>query len=160
DSAFVNASAWALVMSGRVVELNEGDPPSLLQRLAARSGETVIRAAMLRAMRMMGDHFVMGRTILEALGTAEDDALHSFDMLGEGARTSEQAARYFAAYADAIETVGRAGAGRGPEASPGVSIKLSALHPRYVAAQRERVLAELVPQVKQLAADAKRFDIN
>ena len=160
ESAFVNASAWALVMSGRLVELGEGDAPGLLQRLVTRSGETVIRAAMLRAMRMMGDHFVMGRTILEALGNAADDALHSFDMLGEGARTSEQAERYLAAYADAIATVGQAGAGRGPEGSPGVSIKLSALHPRYVAAQRERVIVELVPKVKRLAADAKRFDIN
>jgi len=167
DSAFVNAAAWGLMMTGRLVTVDRarvGDAPSLLKRLVSRSGEPVIRAAMMQAMRIMGTHFVMGRTIGEALAVAakaKDPTLsYSFDMLGEGARTSAQAARYFEAYANAIDAVGAQARGRGPIAAPGVSIKLSALHPRYVEAQRERVMRELLPAVKTLALKARHHDIN
>ncbi len=168
DSAFVNATAWALAMTGRVMDLDKeqvgGDAPGFLKKLVARTGEPVIRAAMGQAMRLMGEHFVMGRTIGEALSAARkakpDGTLHSYDMLGEGARTWAQAGRYLEAYAHAIDAVGREAKGRGPLVSPGVSIKLSALHPRYVQAQRARVMEELVPRVKRLALQAKGYDIN
>ncbi|HYC03830.1 MAG TPA: bifunctional proline dehydrogenase/L-glutamate gamma-semialdehyde dehydrogenase PutA [Azospirillaceae bacterium] len=166
DSAFVNASAWALMMTGKVVELDQGqkEATGLLKRLISRSGEPVIRAAMMKAMRMMGEHFVMGRTIKEAVGEARKakpaGTVHSYDMLGEGARTWAQAERYLKAYADAIDVVGQEAGGKGPYAAPGVSIKLSALHPRYVYAKQDQVIEQLVPRVKGLALQAKRWDIN
>ncbi|TWB35171.1 bifunctional proline dehydrogenase/L-glutamate gamma-semialdehyde dehydrogenase PutA [Nitrospirillum pindoramense] len=167
DSAFVNAAAWGLMLTGRVVEVDtkkQGDAPGLLRRLVQRSGEPVIRAAMMKAMRVMGEHFVMGRTIAEAVAEAKkakpEGTVHSYDMLGEGARTWEQADRYQASYLNAIDTVGKAAAGRGPYAAPGVSIKLSALHPRYVFAKRADVMAQLLPRVKDLCLAAKRWDIN
>lgn len=168
DSAFVNATAWALAMTGRVVELDKeqvgGDAPGFLKKLVARTGEPVIRAAMGQAMRLMGEHFVMGKTIGDALAAARKakpgGTLHSYDMLGEGARTWTQAERYLSAYAHAIDAVGKEAAGRGPMGAPGVSIKLSALHPRYVQAQKARVIEELVPRVKRLALQAKGYDIN
>ncbi|HYE52915.1 MAG TPA: bifunctional proline dehydrogenase/L-glutamate gamma-semialdehyde dehydrogenase PutA, partial [Azospirillaceae bacterium] len=166
DSAFVNASAWALMLTGKVVDLDQGnkDAPGLLKRLITRSGEPVIRAAMMKAMRMMGEHFVMGRTIVEAVAEARKakpaGTIHSYDMLGEGARTWAQADRYLKAYADAVDVVGKDAGGKGPYATAGVSIKLSALHPRYVYAKQDQVLKDLVPRVKGLALQAKRWDIN
>ncbi|MFV3074215.1 bifunctional proline dehydrogenase/L-glutamate gamma-semialdehyde dehydrogenase PutA [Niveispirillum fermenti] len=167
DSAFVNAAAWGLMLTGKITDLERGgerDAGSFLKRLVARSGESVIRTAMGRAMRVMGGHFVLGRTIREAMAEARKarpaGTVHSYDMLGEGARTWEQADRYLDAYVKAIDAVGAEAAGRGPVAAPGVSIKLSALHPRYVQAQKADVLARLVPAVKGLAQQARCWDIN
>jgi RHH-type transcriptional regulator, proline utilization regulon repressor / proline dehydrogenase / delta 1-pyrroline-5-carboxylate dehydrogenase len=167
DSAFVNATAWALSLTGRVVDLDRDtsrDAGGFLKRLVNRTGEPVIRRAMGQAMRLMGEHFVMGKTINDALLAARKakpaGTLHSYDMLGEGARTWDQADRYQEAYARAIDAVGDEAAQKGPTLAPGVSIKLSALHPRYVFAQRQRVLDQLVPRVKMLALQAKRWDIN
>ncbi len=167
DSAFVNAAAWGLMLTGKISDLERGgerDAGNFLKRMVARSGESVIRAAMGQAMRVMGGHFVLGRTIKEAMAEARKakpaGTVHSYDMLGEGARTWEQAERYLEAYQKAIDAVGEEAAGRGPMAAPGVSIKLSALHPRYVYAQQADVLARLVPAVKGLALQAKRWDIN
>ncbi|MGE4220722.1 MAG: bifunctional proline dehydrogenase/L-glutamate gamma-semialdehyde dehydrogenase PutA [Alphaproteobacteria bacterium] len=168
DSLLVNASTWALMLTGRVLRLDgegpAGDLPDLLGRFVARAGEPVIRQAVLSAMRILGGQFVMGRTIGEALKRAapgeRQGYRHSFDMLGEAARTAADAARYFDAYAAAIDAIGRASAGRGPMAGPGISVKLSALHPRYEQAQRGRVLAELVPRLAALAARARDAGIG
>ncbi|HLI13260.1 MAG TPA: bifunctional proline dehydrogenase/L-glutamate gamma-semialdehyde dehydrogenase PutA [Alphaproteobacteria bacterium] len=167
DSLFVNASTWALMLTGRVVKLGEfkeKDLSSLLGRLVARSGEPVIRQAMMQAMRIMGRQFVMGRTIEEALERARAEEplgyRHSYDMLGEAARTAKDAERYLEAYDKAISALGKAAAGRGPIAAPGISIKLSALHPRYEFAQRARVLKELTPRLAALARHAKEVNIG
>jgi len=167
DSLFVNASTWALMLTGRVVRLEEEerrDAGGILRRLVHRSGEPVIRAAVRQAMRILGRQFVMGRTIKEATERARAQEAkgyrYSYDMLGEAARTMADAERYFAAYRDAIAAIGKAAKGKGPIEAPGISVKLSALHPRYEFGQRERVLAELVPQLKALCLDAKAQDIN
>ncbi len=166
ESLFVNASTWALMLTGRLVRLDtdDRDLPGFIGRLAARSGEPVVREALVQAMRIMGRQFVMGRTIAEALERAvpEEEAgyRHSFDMLGESARTTPDAIRYFEAYAAAIEAIGAAAAGQGPVEGPGISVKLSALHPRFEFAQRDRVMGELVPRLQELARMAKRADIG
>ena len=167
QSLFVNASTWALMLTGRVVKLDENDVRDLggsLRRLVQKSGEPVIRSAVTQAMRILGKQFVMGRTIEEALERAKavekKGYRYSYDMLGEAAHTMADAKRYFQAYRDAIAALGKAAAGRGPVDAPGISIKLSALHPRYAFAQRALVLRELVPQLKILALDAKAADIG
>jgi len=165
-SFFVNASTWALMLTGRIVRLGaaEQDVADFLGRLVARSGEPVIREALIQAMRILGQQFVIGRTIEEALdASAEDEKRgyrHSFDMLGEAARTMADADRYLAAYEAAIKAVGKAAAGRGPLEAPGISVKLSALHPRFEPAQRGRVLSELTPRLLSLAQLAKSRDIG
>ncbi len=167
DSIFVNASTWALMLTGRVVRL-EGDERrdfgGVLRRLIHRSGEPVIRTAVVQAMRILGRQFVMGRTIEEALERArpleERGYRYSYDMLGEAAHTEPDAKRYFDSYRQAIEAIGRAGRGRSVIDSPEISVKLSALHPRYEFAKRDRVMAELVPRLKALALDAKAHDIG
>jgi len=167
DSLFVNASTWALMLTGRLVDVGEGGAGAaggILKRMAARSGEPVIREALRQAMRILGRQFVMGRTIDEAVARAgEMEAKgyrYSYDMLGEAALTAADADEYMGAYADCIAAVGKAGTGRGVVEGPGVSVKLSALHPRYELAQRGRVMAELVPRLVELAAAAKRHDIG
>lgn len=159
DSWFVNASTLGLMLTGRIERMGRdpvSDLPGFMKRLVARTGEPVIRQALTHAMRIMGKQFVLGRTIDEAILAAGSAAAcglrHSFDMLGEGARTAADAARYFAAYANAIEAVGAPDNGL---VAPGVSVKLSALHPRFEFAQRERVMAELVPRLLDLAALAQ-----
>ncbi|HBA44377.1 MAG TPA: bifunctional proline dehydrogenase/L-glutamate gamma-semialdehyde dehydrogenase, partial [Alphaproteobacteria bacterium] len=159
DSWFVNASTLGLMLTGRIERLGQdpvSDVSGFMKRLVARTGEPVIRQALTHAMRIMGKQFVLGRTIDEAIaaagGAAAHGFRHSFDMLGEGARTAADAARYFAAYANAIEAVGAPGSGL---VAPGVSVKLSALHPRFEFAQHERVMAELVPRLLDLAALAQ-----
>jgi len=167
-SLFVNASTWGLMLTGKLVDVDEdakADIPGYLKRLAGRLGEPVIRAAVGQAIRIMGEQFVLGRNIGAALDRAKaDGAMCSFDMLGEGARTAADAERYELAYAAAIEAVGanaaRAGSGAGPESGHGVSVKLSALSPRYEAVQEARVWAELYPRLKRLALIAARHDIN
>jgi proline dehydrogenase len=166
DSLFVNASTWALMLTGRILKLDEGgtDLAGILKRLVTRSGEPVIRQAVTQAMKILGRQFVMGRTIDEALDRAEATEAkgyrYSYDMLGEAARTAADAKRYFDAYEKAISAIGKASAGKGPIKGPGISIKLSALHPRYEFAQKHRVMTELVPRIVSLAQAAKRFDIG
>ncbi len=164
-SLFVNAATWGLMLTGRLA--SAADEPGLaaaLGRLVARAGEPAIRRGMDAAMRLMGEQFVTGQTIEEALARArrleERGFRYSYDMLGEAAATAEDAARYLRAYEDAIEAIGRASAGRGIVDGPGISIKLSALHPRYVRAQRARMMAELLPRVLSLAVLARHHDIG
>jgi RHH-type proline utilization regulon transcriptional repressor/proline dehydrogenase/delta 1-pyrroline-5-carboxylate dehydrogenase len=163
DALLVNASAWALGITARIIQPGE-EPTGILRGLAKRIGLPTVRAATRQAMRIMGGHFVLGETIGDALKrAASGDARlyrYSFDMLGEGARTAEDAKRYYKSYADAIEAIGRAAGNEPLPNRPGISVKLSALHPRYEALSRERVLTELVPQVVALARQAKGFDLN
>jgi RHH-type proline utilization regulon transcriptional repressor/proline dehydrogenase/delta 1-pyrroline-5-carboxylate dehydrogenase len=162
-SLFVNASTWALMLTGRVVKLESGEaePAGLVRRLIQRSGETLIRQAVTAAMRILGRQFVMGRTIEEALDTAraaeKSGYRHSYDMLGEAARTAADARHYFDSYAHAIGRIGEAVEGRAVTEAPSISVKLSALHPRYELAQHGRVWTELLPRVKALAVQAKQL---
>jgi RHH-type transcriptional regulator, proline utilization regulon repressor / proline dehydrogenase / delta 1-pyrroline-5-carboxylate dehydrogenase len=164
SSAFlVNASAWALGMSARVVQPGE-TPQGTIGRFAKRLGVPAVRAATRQAMRLMGSHFVLGETIESALARSQPHSAgaprYSFDMLGEGARTAMDAERYFNSYASAIEAIGRAADDRPLPDRPGISVKLSALHPRFEAPSRRRVMAELVPRLIELARHAKAYDLN
>ncbi|WP_375415188.1 bifunctional proline dehydrogenase/L-glutamate gamma-semialdehyde dehydrogenase PutA [uncultured Bradyrhizobium sp.] len=164
SSAFlVNASAWALGMSARVIQPGE-TPNGTIGRLTKRIGVPAIRAATRQAMRLMGSHFVLGETIEAALERARPHSAriprYSFDMLGEGARTAEDAKRYFKSYVSAIDAIGKAAGHRALPDRPGISVKLSALHPRFEAVSRSRVMAELVPQLIELARRAKSYDLN
>jgi RHH-type proline utilization regulon transcriptional repressor/proline dehydrogenase/delta 1-pyrroline-5-carboxylate dehydrogenase len=156
----VSASAWTLGITARIIHPGE-TPDTILDGLIRRLGLPVVRTATREAMRLLGSHFVLGQTIAEALRRADaSHARYSFDMLGEGARTAADAARYLAAYASAIDAIGaRAGEAALP-ARPGISVKLSALHPRFEPVSRARVLAELVPDVIGLAQQARRHDLN
>ena len=167
DSVFVNASTWALMLTGRVVGLRgiKGQSPgAVLRRLVARVGEPMIREAVNQAMRIMGKQFVMGRTIDEALERAKaferKGYRYSYDMLGEAARTMADADRFFESYRSAIAAIGRVSGGRGIMEGPGISVKLSALHPRYELWQEKRVLDELVPRMHALAVEAAKLDIG
>jgi RHH-type proline utilization regulon transcriptional repressor/proline dehydrogenase/delta 1-pyrroline-5-carboxylate dehydrogenase len=164
DSLFVNASTWGLMLTGKLVEVDEEtrkDITGFIRRLVGRVGEPVIRRAVATAVGVMGEQFVLGRTIEDGLKrAAHENVLCSFDMLGEGARTAADAARYEALYAHAIETVGEARGGAGPEDGHGVSVKLSALCPRYEAVQEKRVWAELYPRLKRLAVIAAGHNLN
>ncbi|MFW2831198.1 trifunctional transcriptional regulator/proline dehydrogenase/L-glutamate gamma-semialdehyde dehydrogenase [Sphingomonas sp. ID0503] len=164
-SLFVNAASWGLVVTGKLVgSVDDRGLGAALTRLIARAGEPVIRRGVDLAMRMMGEQFVTGETIGEALRRAREMEAkgfsYSYDMLGEAATTAKDAERYYADYENAIRAIGKAAAGRGPIAGPGISIKLSALHPRYVRAQADRVMGELLPRVKALAVLARSFNIG
>jgi RHH-type transcriptional regulator, proline utilization regulon repressor / proline dehydrogenase / delta 1-pyrroline-5-carboxylate dehydrogenase len=168
DSWLVNAGTWGLMLTGRVVALNDdlkSDFTGFMKRFVTRAGEPVVRAGAMQAMRILGEQFVLGRDMPEALRRgkgyvrAGEAAFFSFDMLGEGARTAPDASRYFDSYADAIRTVGADGEGA-PEQRSGISVKLSALHPRYDARQEDRVFAELYPRVVELCLLAKEANIN
>ncbi len=168
-SLLVNASTWGLMLTGRLVAIGpeiERDIGGFMRRLVAQAGEPVVRAAMMQAMRIMGEQFVLGRNIGEGLkrGAAAIRAGRasnfSFDMLGEGARTAADAQNYFVAYAGAIERIGAESAGLGPVRASGVSVKLSALHPRYEARQADRIRRELLPALKSLALKARAADIG
>ena len=165
DSLFVNASTWGLMLTGKLIDVDEeakSDLGGWLKRLTARVGEPVIRQAVGAAVKMMGEQFVLGRTIDAALQRARKEGYTcSFDMLGEGARTAADAERYETIYAQAIEAVGRARpAGTAPEDGHGVSVKLSALCPRYEAVQEKRAWDELYPRLRRLALIAARHDLN
>ena len=172
DSVLVNASTWGLMLTGRLVDLADDtkrDVHGAFKRLVGRVGEPVIRLAVRQAMRIMGHQFVMGRTIQEALARSRKGAnaayRYSFDMLGEGALTARDALRYQEAYRKAIDAIGRTGPGgsfNGSDvfAAPSISVKLSALHPRYEHAKRARVLAELGPRLLELAQLAKAHGIG
>ena len=164
-SMFVNAATWGLVVTGKLTStVNDRGLSAALTRLIARAGEPVIRRGVDMAMRMMGEQFVTGETIDEALKRSKPlearGFRYSYDMLGEAATTAADAERYYRDYEAAIHAIGKASAGRGIYEGPGISIKLSALHPRYVRAQAERVMGELLPKVKALAAIAKGYDIG
>lgn len=160
DSWLVNASTWGLLMTGRVVTLDkprDGKPSGFINRLVNRMGEPVIRRAMYEAMKIMGKQFVLGRDVDEALKRSrplfDKGYTYSYDMLGEAARTRADAKRYFDDYARAIERVGLTStklAAHTP--APSVSIKLSALHPRYEFGRREQILRELVGSVSSWPA--------
>jgi RHH-type transcriptional regulator, proline utilization regulon repressor / proline dehydrogenase / delta 1-pyrroline-5-carboxylate dehydrogenase len=165
-SLLVNASTWALMLTGRLMgEVDaHGDLAQALRRLLARSGEPVVRQAVTSAIRVLARQFVMGRTIAEALDRARpaerQGYRHSYDMLGEAARSAADAARYFAAYDAAIAAIGAAAKRRDIATAPGISVKLSALHPRYEESQRRRVLGELGPRLAALARGAKAVGIG
>ncbi|MBO0733460.1 MAG: bifunctional proline dehydrogenase/L-glutamate gamma-semialdehyde dehydrogenase PutA, partial [Methylocapsa sp.] len=163
DTLVVTAAAWALGFGARVIGTGT-TPEGVVSALARRIGIGAVRAAARQAMQLMGSQFIFGETIEQALWRARSrEGRHyrySFDMLGEGARTEEDAKRYFDSYAHAIEAIGdSAGSSPLPE-RPGISVKLSALHPRYEPLSRPRVLTELVPRVARLARMAKRYDLN
>ncbi len=173
DSVLVNASTWGLMLTGRLVQINDAtraDVPGAFARLIGRVGEPLIRLAVSQAMKIMRHQFVMGRTIDEALSRShKGDNAHyrySFDMLGEGALTMKDAKRYLEDYRCAIHSIGGDHKARGgrPDgdvnSAPGISIKLSALYPRYEHAKRARVLADLVPGVLELAQLAKSYGIG
>ncbi|OAF17667.1 bifunctional proline dehydrogenase/L-glutamate gamma-semialdehyde dehydrogenase PutA [Bradyrhizobium neotropicale] len=159
----VNASAWALGLSARVIQPGE-TPDGTIGRLVKRLGAPAVRAATRQAMRLMGNHFVLGETIEQALERggprSGQQSRYSFDMLGEAARTAADAKRYFDAYASAILTIGKAAGDQALPDRPGISVKLSALHPRFEAVSRERVMRELVPLLLDLARRAKSYDLN
>ena len=167
DSMFVNASSWGLLLTGKLVNYrkeNQKNQYGILKKMVGRMGEPVIRKAVRQSMELMGSQFVMGVNIQKALKRArpieQKGYSYSYDMLGEGARTMEDADRYFESYMNAIREIGKAANGRGPINSPGISIKLSAIHPRYEFTHRERVVSELVPRLKMLALEAKKYDIG
>ncbi|MFC7702819.1 bifunctional proline dehydrogenase/L-glutamate gamma-semialdehyde dehydrogenase PutA [Plastorhodobacter daqingensis] len=158
-SSLVNASTWALMLTGRVLDDRGTGMAGHLRAAVRRLGEPMIRAAVARAMKEMGRQFVLGETIEKALARARSEEArgftYSYDMLGEAARTAEDAARYFRSYAQAISAISQAANQADLRDNPGISVKLSALHPRYEVAKRDRVMAELVPRVRDLARMAK-----
>src|SRR5262245_54578099 len=169
DHWLVNAGTFGLMLTGRVVNLPDdlkGEASEVVGKLVKRMGEPVVRAGAMQAMRILGEQFVLGRNIQEGLkrgaamvrqGLA---TRYSFDMLGEGARTNEDAERYLVSYANAIDVVGEAAGGLGPHASNGVSVKLSALHPRYEARQFQSVECDLYPMMLELAETSKKWKIG
>lgn len=167
DSFFVNATTWALMLTGKVLNPEQAESTLVksLMKVVNRSSEAVVRTAVDKAMRIMSKQFVMGRTIKEALNRAKKKEAqgyrYSYDMLGEAALTSVDAERYFEAYKDAIETIGKeADKNSDVYRRPGISIKLSALHPRYNESQYERVMVELPPKLLALARLAKEYGIG
>jgi RHH-type proline utilization regulon transcriptional repressor/proline dehydrogenase/delta 1-pyrroline-5-carboxylate dehydrogenase len=165
---FVNASTWALMLTGKVIGDIEEDKDSSIAAIAGRMvsklGEPIVRRAMLHSMKIMGQQFVMGRTIDEAIARAAEAEKtgyrHSYDMLGEGARSTEDAERYFANYEMAINAIGRAAAGRGPVLSPGLSVKLSAIHPRFEYTQRHLCVPALSEKLLVLAQKCAHYGIG
>ena len=168
ESLFVNASTWGLMLTGQLVSLDREitqNTDHWVRRLTATLGEPIIRAAVMQAMKIMGGQYVLGRTIAEGLkrGGKNNTAQtrFSFDMLGEGARTEVDAAEYFKAYSDAIDEIGHhSTSDTSVFSANGISVKLSALHPRYYFAQHEAVMAELLPRIKRLCLQAKQYNIG
>ncbi len=164
-SLFVNAATWGLVITGRLTATaNETGLAQALTRLVGRGGEPLIRLGIDMAMRMMGEQFVAGQTIAEALVQSRRlearGFRHSYDMLGEAAVTAGDAFRYFREYEQAIHAIGQASAARGIYDGPGISVKLSALHPRYSRQQRQRVMTELLPRLQALTRLARQYDLG
>src|SRR5476649_465518 len=164
-SMFVNAATWGLLITGKLVSTSsETGLGAALTKLIAKGGEPLIRKGVDLAMRMLGNQFVTGQTIEEALKNSRENETrgyrYSYDMLGEAALTENDAALYYQSYETAIHTIGKASNGRGIKNGPGISVKLSALHPRYSRAQRARVLEELLPKVKALLLLAKQYNIG
>lgn len=164
-SLFVNAATWGLLVTGKLVATTSDQGlGAALTRLIAKGGEPLIRKGVDLAMRMLGNQFVTGQTIEEALKNSQDNEArgyrYSYDMLGEAALTMHDAAFYYKAYETAIHAIGKASNGRGIKNGPGISVKLSALHPRYSRAQRARTMNELLPLLKQLLVLAKQYNIG
>ncbi len=171
-SIFVNAATWALMLTGKIIqpamnvkqEQQGNTLTNTLKRLASKGGEPIVRKAIKQAMKILGRQFVMARTIKGALKrSVKKEVLgyrFSFDMLGEAAFTALDAQKYLAAYEKAIEAIKEASNGKGPIEGPGISIKLSALHPRFVMAKKERVMAELLPIMKKLVQQANDANIG
>jgi RHH-type transcriptional regulator, proline utilization regulon repressor / proline dehydrogenase / delta 1-pyrroline-5-carboxylate dehydrogenase len=164
-SMFVNAAAWGLLLTGKLVATHSDQGlGAALMRVVGRGGEPLVRKGVDLTMRLMGEQFVIGESITQALVQAREREAqgfrHSYDMLGEAALTESDAARYLAAYEQAIDAIGAAAAGRGIHDGPGISIKLSALHPRYARAQVQRVQDELYPRLRSLALSARAHDIG
>ncbi len=167
SSSLVNASTWALMLTGRVLDADQPGVAGVLRGAIKRLGEPVIRRAVGRAMKEMGRQFVLGETITEALERAKtreaQGFTYSYDMLGEAARTAADATRYQRDYSDAIAGIAKmckpASAGGSVHTNPGISVKLSALHPRYEVAREERVMAELVPVLRDLSRQAARANM-
>ena len=164
-SLFVNAATWGLMMTGKLVATqSHGALGKALTKILARGGEPLVRKGVDFAMRLLGQQFVMGESIAAALTRSRENEArgyrHSFDMLGEAALTAADAERYCRSYEHAIHAIGQAADRRGIKAGPGISVKLSALHPRYVRSQRERVLTELLPRLKGLMLLARQYDIG
>jgi len=159
SALLVSASAWTLGITARIIHPGE-TPDTILESLIRRLGIPAVRAATRQAMRLLASHFVLGQTIEDALARARSQPMlrYSFDMLGEGARTQPDAGRYFAAYAHAIDAIAASAGDAGNR--PGISVKLSALYPRFEAVSHERVLAELVPKVLELARPARHHGLN
>jgi RHH-type proline utilization regulon transcriptional repressor/proline dehydrogenase/delta 1-pyrroline-5-carboxylate dehydrogenase len=169
DSLFVNAGTWGLMLTGQILSLDEtatGNPGQALGKLISRAGEPLVRTAMRQAMKIMGHQFVMGRTIGEALKRSlKNEKLpyrYSFDMLGESALTAADAQRYLDNYHEGINSIGSGPQIDAPDvfSAPGISVKLSALHPRYEYTHEDRVMADLVPSVLELAKHAKEVGIG
>lgn len=170
DSLFVNASSWGLLITGSMVDYadkQKQDHFGLLKKTLGRLGEPVIRKSMNLAMKVMGKQFVMGETIKEATTRAatkeQQGYVYSYDMLGEGARTMEDAERYLKSYQNAIDSIGQVAVSSGkndPRRVPGISVKLSAIHPRYEFTHKSRVMVELVPKLKALCLQAKQYNIG
>lgn len=167
DSVLVNASTWGLMLTGKIVKLDkkiDGTPSNLLSRLVNRLGEPVIRQAMMAAMKIMGKQFVLGRNMKEALKNSEDKRklgyTHSYDMLGEAALTRKDAEKYYTDYANAITELGAQSYNENESPRPTISIKLSALHPRYEVANEDRVLTELYDTVIRLITLARGLNIG
>ncbi|HEX5344196.1 MAG TPA: bifunctional proline dehydrogenase/L-glutamate gamma-semialdehyde dehydrogenase PutA, partial [Duganella sp.] len=164
-SLFVNAATWGLLITGKLVGTSsEAGLGSALTKLIAKGGEPLIRKGVDLAMRMLGNQFVTGQTIDEAIKNGQANEArgyrYSYDMLGEAALTEADAKNYYASYETAIHAIGKASNGRGIKNGPGISVKLSALHPRYSRAQRARVLEELLPRVRELVLLAKHYNIG
>nr|WP_315593027.1 trifunctional transcriptional regulator/proline dehydrogenase/L-glutamate gamma-semialdehyde dehydrogenase [uncultured Cupriavidus sp.] len=164
-SLFVNAATWGLLLTGKLVATHtESGLSKALTRIIGKGGEPLIRKGVDMAMRLMGEQFVTGETISEALANARkyeaEGFRYSYDMLGEAAMTEADAQRYLASYEQAIHAIGQASRGRGIYEGPGISIKLSALHPRYSRAQHERAITELYGRLKSLTLLARQYDIG
>ncbi|KMN29847.1 transcriptional regulator [Chromobacterium sp. LK1] len=164
-SLFVNAAAWGLLVTGKLVASHSANGLSAaMTRLIAKGGEPLIRKGVDMAMRMLGKQFVTGETIEEALANGREREARgyrfSYDMLGEAAMTEADAQRYLQDYVTAIHAIGRASAGRGIYEGPGISVKLSAIHPRYSRMKHERMMTELLPRLKELFLLAKQYDIG
>ena len=162
SSLLVNASTWGLMLTGKIVKLDksiDGKPSSLLNRLINRAGEPVIRQAMNTAMKIMGKQFVLGQTVNEALKNSvakrNQGYTHSYDMLGEAAFTSKDALKYYTEYSHAIRDLGALKYDESNSPRPTISIKLSALHPRYEVANEDRVMTELYDTVIKLCVQAR-----
>ncbi len=168
ESFLVNASTWALMLTGRVLDIDSEAEGlawrSVLGKLVSRASEPVVRTALTQSMRLMGEHFVVGRTMPEAIEHARDyeerGYFFSYDMLGEAAMTREDAERYFESYADAINQLATRAKSLSIFDAPGISIKLSSLHPRYNFAQEHRVKSELLPDVVELAKMAQKAGVG
>ncbi|MCK8044352.1 bifunctional proline dehydrogenase/L-glutamate gamma-semialdehyde dehydrogenase PutA [Shewanella sp. 1CM18E] len=167
NSILVNASTWGLMLTGKVVKLDhdiDGKPSSLLNRLVNKVGEPVVRKSMLAAMKIMGKQFVLGRTVKEALKNSVDKRkmgyTHSYDMLGEAALTKKDAQKYFEEYSNAIAALGSQNYDTSNAPRPTISIKLSALHPRYEVANEDRTLTELYDSLTRLVQQARSLNVG